>query len=320
MIIFVYQKNSVEMNKRNWTINDIPDLTGKTIVVTGANTGLGFEAVKVFARNGANVIMACRSLEKGEMARKQLVRFFPSSIIQVMQLDLADLKSIRNFATTFRQSHAHLDVLLNNAAVKMVPYSVTKDGFESQMGINHLGHFALTGVLLDILKKSPGSRVVNVSSLSHKQGSMDFDNLLFENGKDFSPVKAYVRSKLSNLLFTYELQRFFESNKIDCMAVAAHPGIANTNNPSSIAEQNMLMKIYKLSFSFIIQPPSLGAMPEIRASVDQQVKAGEFYGPGGLLELSGHPALVKPKPSACDVVTANKLWVVSEQLTSVRFQ
>ena len=307
------------MNKQNWTLENIPDLTGKTIVVTGANTGLGYESVKAFARNGANVVMACRSIEKGEAARKQIVRLFPSSIIQVMQLDLADLKSIHRFAATFRESHAHLDVLLNNAAVMMVPYSLTKDGFESQMGINHLGHFALTGVLMDVLRKSPGSRVVNVTSLSHKQGNIDFDNLLFENGKDFSAVKAYGRSKLSNLLFTFELQRFFEENNIDCIAVAAHPGIANTNNPSSVAEKNMLMKIYKLSFSSIIQPPSLGALPEIRASVDLHVKGGDFYGPGGLLELSGHPTQVRPKRTALDASIAHKLWLVSENLTAVTY-
>ena len=307
------------MNKRNWTIKDIPDLTGKTIIVTGANTGLGFESVKAFARNGANVVMACRSLEKGEVSRKQIIRLYPSSIIQVMQLDLADLKSIRSFAATFRESHAHLDVLLNNAAVMMVPYSVTKDGFESHMGINHLGHFALTRILLDVLKKTPGSRVVNVSSLSHKQGMMDFDNLLFENGKDFSPIKAYGRSKLSNLLFTYELQRFFDLKGIDCMALAAHPGISNTNKPSR-EESNLLLKIYKLSFSYIIQPPAMGALPEIRASVDPFVKPGEFYGPGGMLELSGYPVPVHPKRSAFDIESAQKLWTISEKLTSVTYE
>jgi len=161
--------------------------------------------------------------------------------------------------------------------------------------------------------------VVNVTSLSHKQGNMDFENLLFENGKDFSAVKAYGRSKLSNLLFTYELQRFFEANKIDCIAVAAHPGIANTNNPSSVAEKNMLMKLYKLSFSSIIQPPSLGALSEIRASVDQHVKGGDFYGPGGLLELSGHPTQVRPKHTALNTAIAHKLWVVSENLTAVSY-
>jgi len=306
------------MNKQNWTLDNIPDLTGKTIIVTGANTGLGYESVKAFARNGANVVMACRSIEKGEAARKQIVRLFPSSIIQVMQLDLADLKSIHRFAATFRESHAHLDVLLNNAAVMMVPYSLTKDGFESQMGINHLGHFALTGVLLDVLKKSPGARVVNVSSLSHKQGLMDFDNLLFENGKDFSPMKAYGRSKLANLLFTYELHHFFESNRIDCLAIAAHPGIANTNNPGKM-DRNLLMKVYKISFSYIIQSPAMGALPEIRASVDLNVKSGQAFGPGGMLELSGHPVLVQPKRSSLDIDNARKLWAVSERLTSVTF-
>ena len=307
------------MNRQNWTLNNIPDLTGKTIVVTGANTGLGYESVKVFAQNGANVVMACRSVEKGEMARKQLVRLFPSSIIQVMELDLADLKSIHNFALTFKQSHAHLDVLLNNAAVMLVPYSLTKDGFENQMGTNHLGHFALTGILLDILKKSPKSRVVNVSSLSHKQGMMDFDNLLFENGKDFSAMKAYGRSKLSNLLFTYELQRFFDTKGIDCISVAAHPGVTNKNK-TSLREAKLLMKIYKLLLSEIIQSPAMGALPEIRASVDPNVKGGEYYGPGGMLELSGHPALVQPKQTAFNVEDARKLWEVSEKLTSVKYQ
>jgi len=307
------------MNRQNWTLNDIPDLTGKTIIVTGANAGLGFESVKAFVHNGANVVMACRSMEKGEMARKQIIRLYPSSIIQVMELDLADLKSIHNFAVTFRQSHAHLDVLLNNAAAMMVPYSLTKDGFESQMGINHLGHFALTGVLMDLLKKSPDSRVVNVSSLSHKQGTMDFDNLLFKNGTDFTPMKAYGRSKLCNLLFTYELQRFFNSRNIDCKSMAAHPGISSTNNPSRKEETNMLMKIYKLSFSSIIQPASMGALPEIRASVDPNVKPNDYFGPGGLLELSGHPVLVRPKSSALDVDTAHRLWEISETLTSVKY-
>jgi len=302
----------------NWTLKDIPDLTGKTIIVTGANSGLGFESAKVFAQNGANVVMACRSVEKGEIARKQIVRLHPSSIIQVMELDLADLKSIRNFTATFRQSHAHLDVLLNNAAVMMVPYKQTKDGFESQMGINHLGHFALTGTLLDLLKKSPGSRVVNVSSLSHKQGDIDFDNLLFENGKDFTSLKAYGRSKLANLLFTYELQRFFETKSINCMALAAHPGISNTTKPNKMASK-LWIKIYKNLFTSFIQPATMGALPEIRASVDPNAKQGEYYGPGGMLELGGYPVLVRPKSTAVDLEIARKLWDISEKLTSVTY-
>jgi len=160
---------------------------------------------------------------------------------------------------------------------------------------------------------------VNVSSLSYKQGSMDFDNLLFETGKDFTPMKAYARSKLANILFTYELKRFFESKGIDCMAIAAHPGIANTKN-SGKEEKTLLKNIDKLSFSYLIQPPSMGALPEIRASVDPKVNSGDFYVPGGLLELSGNPVVVQPKFTSFDVEQAYKLWVVSERLTSVTFQ
>ena len=306
------------MHKHSWTLSEIPDLRGKTIVVTGGNSGLGYESVKAFAEKGANLIMACRSIEKGEIAKKQILRLRKSAIIQVMELDLADLKSIRNFVEDFKQNNAHLDVLLNNAGVMVAPYSLTKDGFESQMGTNLLGHFALTGLLLDLLKKTPKSRVVNITSLSHKQGIMDFDNLLFENGKDFTSMKAYGRSKLSILLFTYELKRFFESKGIDCISVAAHPGIANTYNSGRV-ESSWSMKLFKSLFSNIIQSANMGALPQIRASVDTNVKSGEFYGPGGLLELSGYPSLVIPKQTAYDVDNARKLWEISEKLTSVKF-
>src|ERR1035437_10157843 len=217
------------MTSSDWTIEDIPDLTGKTILVTGGNSGLGFEAVKLFALKGAHVVMACRSVNKGEEAKKQIIDFNPKADILIMELNLTDLESIRSFVNLFKENHSRLDVLLNNAGIMMVPYGLTKNGFENQLGTTHLGHFALTGLLLDLLKKTPKSRVVNVSSMAHKSGVMDFDNLLYENGKDYSPMKAYGRSKLSNLLFTYELQRFFEPNKIDCMAVVAHPGVSDTN-------------------------------------------------------------------------------------------
>jgi NAD(P)-dependent dehydrogenase (short-subunit alcohol dehydrogenase family) len=306
------------MNKHSWTLSDIPDLRGKTIVVTGGNSGLGFESVKAFAAKGANLIIACRSIEKGENARKQILRIYKSAIIQVMKLDLADLNSIRNFVTNFKQNNAHLDVLLNNAGVMVVPYRLTKDGFESQMGTNLLGHFALTGLLLDLLKKTPKSRVVNVTSLSYKQGVMDFDNLLFENGKDFTPMKAYGRSKLSILLFTFELQRFFDSKGIDCMAVSAHPGVSNTYKSERV-ETSLSLKLYKLLFSRLIQSASMGALPQIRASVDSEVKSGDCYGPGGIFELSGYPILVKPKSIVYDIDSAHKLWEISEKLTSVNF-
>jgi len=196
------------MANKNWDVTDIPDLTGKTIIVTGGNSGLGFEAVKALSSKGAEVILACRSTKKGKLAKNQLTEAQPNSKITVMELDLADLKSIRNFVELFKQKHTQLDILLNNAGIMMVPYGLTKDGFENQIGTNHLGHFALTGLLLDLLKNTPKSRVVSVTSMAHKAGSMDFNNLLFNKGVGYTPFKAYGRSKLCNLLLTYELQRY----------------------------------------------------------------------------------------------------------------
>ena len=304
------------MATKNWTITDIPDLTGKTVIVTGGNSGLGFESVKAFALKGAKVIMACRSIIKGEEAKKQIVKFFSTADIVVMELDLTDLKSIRKFASEFKQNHTHLDVLLNNAGIMMVPYGLTKDGFENQMGTNHLGHFALTGLLLGVLKKNPASRVVNVSSMAHSSGEMDFNNLLYENGKDYSPLKAYGRSKLSNLLFTYELQRFFEKNKINCIALAAHPGLSDTNLGHYMMEKWYFRLLMPLFFR-MAQPASMGALPELRASVDPAAKPAEFYGPDGKRQMKGYPIVVQPKEKAFNKEDARKLWEASEKLTSV---
>ena len=218
------------MNKdMHWTIENMPGLTGKTIVVTGGNSGLGYESVKAFASKGAEVVLASRSTEKGEEARTAILKDFPEGKIEVMQLDLGDLESVRNFAAAFKKSYQKLDVLLNNAGIMMTPYFTTKDGFEGQLGTNHLGHFALTGLLLDVVLKTEGARIVNVSSGAHKNGEMDFNNLQFENSRGYAPMKAYGRSKLSNLLFTYELQRKLDAAQKDTIAAAAHPGVAMTN-------------------------------------------------------------------------------------------
>lgn len=306
------------MKPKKWTTSDIPDLTGKTILVTGGNSGLGFESAKAFAEKGAQVIIACRSANRGEVAKKQIMHIHPTADIHVMELDLTSLESISDFTTRFKQKHDKLDVLLNNAGIMTVPYGLTKDGFESQLGTNHLGHFALTGMLLDLLKNTPQSRVVNVSSMAHKQGVMDFDNLLFTNGKDYTPMKAYGRSKLANLLFTYELQEFFESKNIDSIAVAAHPGISNTNLARHL-EGKWLFEFLRPLLGIIVQPAVMGALPLIRASVDPLVKKGEYYGPSGFQEMSGYPVLVEPNKAAHDKVSAKKLWEISEKLTSVVF-
>ena len=307
------------MATKNWQLTDIPDLTGKTIIVTGGNSGLGFEAVKALSSKGAELILACRSTNKGEQAKNQILEAQPKSNITVMELDLADLKSIRNFVDAFKQKHTQLDILLNNAGIMMVPYGLTKDGFENQIGTNHLGHFALTGLLLDLLKKTPKARVVNVSSIAHKSGVMDFNNLLYTNGEGYTPMKAYGRSKLSNLLFTYELQRFFESNKIDCSAIVAHPGVSDTNLFVHAAPK-WVMNVLRPLFLTFVQPASMGVLPELRAATDPTAKGSDYFGPDGKREMKGYPVLVKSTTAANSIEDAKKLWEASEKLTGVIYQ
>ncbi|MCD6355118.1 MAG: SDR family NAD(P)-dependent oxidoreductase [Prolixibacteraceae bacterium] len=198
-------------------------------------------------KKGAEVILACRSIEKGEAAKTEILKNLPKGKIVVSKIDLMDLESIRNFALDFTKKHHHLDIFLNNAGIMTTPYFLTKDGFEGQLGTNHLGHFALTGLLLETLKSTPGSRVVNVSSLAHKNEKINFSNLLFEGGKNYTPMRSYGRSKLANLLFTYELQRIFEKNNIESIAVAAHPGGSQTNLMRHI-DKKMWFKLFYLWF------------------------------------------------------------------------
>jgi len=301
-----------------WTKSDIPELSGKVIIVTGGNSGLGYESVKAFAENGANVILASRSVEKGELARKDILAKNPVGSISVMSLDLGDLSSIHNFVNLFKSKYNQLDVLLNNAGIMTTPYFLTKDGLEGQVGTNHLGHVALTAQLIDVIKSTPGSRVVNVSSSAHKYGRMDFNNLLYENGKDYSPLKAYGRSKLANLLFTYELQRKFEDHKMDCIAVAAHPGVSQTNLARYV-EDKVWFKLMIPLFKLMSQNAEMGALPQIRASVDPNVKGGEYYGPDGYREMKGFPVLVRSNKASYNVEDARKLWDISQNLTGIIF-
>lgn len=306
------------MNTDNWTTNNIPSLDGKIIIVTGGNSGLGFQSVKAYAEKGAKVIMACRSAEKGSIAKFSILRSLPNAAIELMELDLMSLNSIRNFANNFKAKYKTLDILLNNAGIMMTPYNLTVDGIESQQATNHFGHFALTALLLDVLKNTPKSRVVNVSSMAHRQGVFNADNLLFEGGLGYTPMKAYGLSKLENLLFTYELQRYFEKNNIDCMAVVAHPGVSDTNLFSHIGGK-FLQTIMKPLFSFMVQAAEMGALPQLRASVDAYTKGGDFYGPKGRNEMKGYPVIVQPKIAAKNEQDAKKLWEISEKITGVKF-
>jgi len=211
-----------------------------------------------------------------------------------------------------------LDVLLNNAGIMTTPYFLTKDGLEAQNGTNHFGHFALTGRLFELIKNTQDSRVVNVSSMAHKQGTMDYGNLLFENGKGYSPIKSYGRSKLLNLLFTYDLQRRIEAAEIKTIAVAAHPGVSNTNL-ARFLEDKLIFKILKPMMMPFMQSQDMGALPQIRASVDPHVKSGEYYGPDGFNEMKGFPVRVQSNAASHNADDARKLWEISEKLTGVSF-
>jgi NAD(P)-dependent dehydrogenase (short-subunit alcohol dehydrogenase family) len=300
-----------------WTAKNIPNLAGKIILVTGANSGLGFEDVKEFARNGAKTILACRNLEKGEKALAKIKNEITEADVELMQLDLADLSSIKEFVSEFKNKYDRLDVLVNNAGIMMVPYQKTADGFESQLGTNHLGHFALTGLLFDLLKKTEGSRIVNVSSNAHKFGDMDFKNLMYEKGKDYSRMKAYGRSKLANLLFTYELDRRLKQQNISIIAVATHPGMANTNLASHM--MGWFAPVLKKSFVLFMQSAAKGALSTIRAAVNPDVKGGQYYGPGGRNEHRGYPVKLESSIASHNAEDAKKLWKISEELTGVKF-
>ncbi|MEM7798919.1 MAG: oxidoreductase [Chloroflexota bacterium] len=302
----------------NWTTDNIPDLTGKIIIVTGANSGLGYETTKALAAKSGKVIMGCRSRGKAETAFNQIKAEQPNADLEIIDLDLASLASIRAFVDQFKAKYSQLDLLINNAGIMMVPYGLTEDGFERQLGTNHLGHFALTGLLFDLLNSTPDARVVNVSSTGHRMGSMDFDNLLYEGGEGYSPTRAYGRSKLANLLFTKELQNQFNAVDSSAIAVSAHPGGSDTNLGNHL-ESNLLFRIVGAVMGGMMQGADMGALPQIRAAVDPKVKGGEYYGPKGFMEISGYPVQVKSNAAANSDADAKQLWKMSEDLTGIKY-
>ncbi len=305
------------MSDQKWTLSNMPDMSGMTTIVTGANSGIGYDTAKAFAQKGAKTILACRSMDKANAALSDLKREVPNAQAEVMQLDLSSLTSVRQFVDSFKASNDKLDILVNNAGIMMVPFGKTEDGFERQLGTNHLGHFALTGLLFDALQKSEHGRVVNVSSLAHGNGEMDFSNLMYESG-DYNPSKAYGRSKLANLLFTYEMQRKLEASGSNMLSVACHPGITQSNLANHLFDP-WYMKPIKPIFNMLLQSSDMGALPTIRAAVDPNVKGGTYYGPDGRGQRSGYPVVLKSNRASRDEADAQKLWEVSEELTGVSF-
>jgi NAD(P)-dependent dehydrogenase (short-subunit alcohol dehydrogenase family) len=301
-----------------WTADDMPNLSGKVIVVTGANSGVGFEASREFARKGAHTILACRDPVKAQVALTRIREEIPEAQAQILRLDLASLNSVHQFTTAVRAGHDRLDVLVNNAGLGGIPYTTTEDGFEMHMGTNHLGHFALTGLLLDLLLGTRASRVVTVTSAGHVMARMDLDNLNFDGGKDYSMINGYGRSKLANLLFTYELQRRFEARGVGTIAVAVHPGNARTNLMRNVANRWYVKPLLPL-IQRTQQSAAMGALPTLRAAVDPQVRGGQYYGPGGWMGMRGCPVVVRSSKTSHNTADARKLWRLSEELTGVTF-
>jgi NAD(P)-dependent dehydrogenase (short-subunit alcohol dehydrogenase family) len=295
-----------------WTSDNVPGQHGRLAVVTGANTGLGFETARVLAARGASVVLAVRDIEKGKRAAARIAGTAPGANVTVQPLDLASLESIRAAAGELRARHPAIDLLINNAGVMFTPQQTTGDGFELQLGTNHLGHFALTGLLLEQLLAVPGSRVVTASSLAHRiRARINFADLQSE--RSYRRVAAYSQSKLANLLFTYELHRRL-SGAGTTIAVAAHPGLAATE----LTRHTPAIAAY-LYARLISQAPAMGALPILRAATDPGVLGGQYYGPGGLFGARGYPELAESSRQSRDTAIQRRLWAVSEQLTGVTF-
>ncbi|MEB3020534.1 SDR family NAD(P)-dependent oxidoreductase [[Mycobacterium] crassicus] len=297
-----------------WTTADIPDQTGRVAVITGANTGLGYETAAALAARGTHVVLAVRNLDKGRDAAALISKRSTGADVALQELDLTSLDSIRAAATQLRADHDRIDLLINNAGVMYPPKSTTKDGFELQFGTNHLGHFAFTGLLLDRLLPVEGSRVVTVSSIGHRiRADIHFDDLQWE--RRYNRVEAYGQAKLANLLFTYELQRRLAAHGTT-IATAAHPGGSNTELMRHLP--GWAAAGYPV-IAPLFQDAAMGALPTLRAATDPQALGGQYYGPDGFAQTRGYPKVVESSRKSHDVQRQRRLWTVSEELTGVSY-
>lgn len=296
----------------HWTFDDIPEQAGRRAIVTGSNTGIGFETALALAKRGAHVTLACRNMTKAEDARSRMLEHVDAALVEVSQLDLSDLGSVEAFSARYLDSSDRLDMLILNAGVMVPPESKTAQGYELQFGVNHLGHFALTGELLGLLMETPQARVVVVSSVAAQNGKMNFDDLHYHK-RGYSPWGAYGQSKLANQLFVRELQRRLETAGADVIATAAHPGWTKTDLQRTATVANLLNPI------FAMDAPK-GALPTLRAATDPQARGGDYFGPHGLFQMRGFPVRVKMVSQAQDAQVAQRLWDVSKELTNITYQ
>ncbi|HUA46088.1 MAG TPA: oxidoreductase [Solirubrobacteraceae bacterium] len=303
------------MAASDWTAADLPDQHGQVAIVTGANSGLGFVTARELARAGATVLVASRSIEKGQGAVARIASEVPGADVSPAILDLADLRSVREFGAA---APGRVDLLINNAGIMAAPRRLTRDGFESQIGTNHLGHFALTGLLVPALLKSPAPRVVTVSSHLHRRGTMRFDDLHGE--RKYDRWGAYGQSKLANLMFCFELQRRATEAGAPLLSMAAHPGYASTNLQFAATNRSYEKVIGWLGNRLFAQSAEIGALPTLYAATVRDLPGGTFVGPGGRGETRGYPKVVSAAGKAYDEQAWRRLWEISEQLTGVRYE
>lgn len=296
-------------------LSSMPSQEGKVAVITGANIGLGYETALGLAKKGVKVILACRDFEKAEQAIRKIVKSVPEAVLEIILIDLKNLDSVHGFAEEFLVKYDRLDFLILNAGIMATPFSKTKDGFESQMAVNYFSHFLLTNLLFPVIKKTKNARIVSLSSIAHKNGKIDFENL--NSQKSYSKWGAYGQSKLACLMFTYELQRRIDHEKLPIKSLAAHPGLSSTNL------FQYLPKIGQLLFgpiaSLVGQDGKSGAKPTLMAALEPSLDGGEYIGPTGFMEAKGDPGRVKSSDRSHDISVAQKLWAVSEGLTGKDF-
>jgi NAD(P)-dependent dehydrogenase (short-subunit alcohol dehydrogenase family) len=307
------------MAASKWTAQQIPSQAGKTALVTGANSGIGYQAALELARHGAHVLLGCRDAAKGKAALDRLQREAPGASAELVELDMASLASIRAFAAAFAARNIPLDLLINNAGVMALPHrELTADGFERQFGTNHLGHFALTGLLLPQLLAAPAPRVITVASIAHRNGKIDFDNLQSE--RSYKPWDAYGESKLANILFAKELDRRARAAHSTLISIPVHPGVSTTNIfANGPGDKSVKAIAVKLLAPVFMQADDAGALPTLYAATSPEAKGGEYIGPDGFMEMKGSPKVVQPRPNALDQAVAQRLWTVSEELTGVSY-
>jgi len=303
------------MRKEKWTLANMPDLSDKIFIVTGANSGIGYEATKAFAMKNAKVIMGCRNLERAQTAKDKILKEYKDADLDIILLNLMDFASIKEFANKVIAKYSKIDVLLNNAGIMTVPYGPTEDGLEKQIGVNHFGHYYLTMSLLPLINKTENSRIVNIASIAHRFGKLKPETFLYEKNKKYRKASAYAQSKLANLLFTYELKNRLEKVNSKILVAAAHPGVTKTNLGRHIKTRRL--KMLSDIITNFNQPTPKGALPGIRACVDSSVKSGEYYGPHGFYNAAGYPVVEKSTKRSHSKELQKTLWTHSVKITNL---